>query len=275
MYLLSPSVSAKKFFVFGTAPDSGKSVVGNLLEALLKTENLSFLPLDEFGGRFNLSVLVGKLLNLCMDLPDRAIPATAVSRIKQLTGRDALTVEKKYQHPFEYSNECKLVFGTNSPIRLTAKNEAFFRRMIVVPFTHSVPEEEQDTDLLEKLLLEKDAIVTKALKAAVKLYREDFKFPTLESSERMLKEWTQMGVRSVRVFMEKCCVKTTERSDFVTTETAYQVYIDFCEDHDFKIADIKEFAKMMKEAFPKGRISVTDEFGRMQPRGFHNIKLLI
>lgn len=273
-YLLCPSVAAKKFFVLGTAPDSGKSVIGEFLEILLRAENVSNLPLDEFGSRFSTANLVGKVLNLNMDLPDRPISSTAVSRIKQLTGRDTITVEKKYMNPWEYKNGAKLVFGTNSPIRLTRQNEAFFRRMIVIPFNHSVPEEDQDTELLKKLLREKDKIVTKALRAAIRLYNTDFVFPQLPASEAMLAQWRGAKNDSVERFIQQCCVKTDDQNDFASSERCYQVYEDFCDDFDLRPVDMKMFVQEMKKEFPGKRASFITESGRFQPRGFSNIILL-
>ena len=68
-YLLSPINEGKCFFVMGTAPDSGKSTLGEMLERIVGEPYVTHLSTNQVGGRFALGDIHGKTLNLSMDLP--------------------------------------------------------------------------------------------------------------------------------------------------------------------------------------------------------------
>lgn len=56
-YIYSQGNMAKKFFVFGTAPDSGKSIIGEFIGKTLGGDNVSCIPLNDFGTRFKLGTI--------------------------------------------------------------------------------------------------------------------------------------------------------------------------------------------------------------------------
>lgn len=85
-YLLSVSNDGKYFFVMGTAPNSGKSTLGELLQEIVGREHVAHISTHQIGGRFALGDIHGKTLNLSMDLPKGKLSPVVVSIIKQITG---------------------------------------------------------------------------------------------------------------------------------------------------------------------------------------------
>jgi hypothetical protein len=74
---------------------NGKSVLLHLITCLLGEGNVATLPLGRMSGddRFAPSSLVGKLANICGDLPSGA--PRDVSLFKQITGQDSIFAERK------------------------------------------------------------------------------------------------------------------------------------------------------------------------------------
>ena len=73
-YLLLPVNKAQKSFVFVGAPNAGKSTLLNVVqEILLGSENVSNIPWQNLGDRFNRAELFGKLANIFADLPSKSI----------------------------------------------------------------------------------------------------------------------------------------------------------------------------------------------------------
>ena len=87
-YMLTALNYGKCFFVMGNAPNSGKSTIGKLLIKLLGEDLTITRSINQLGGRFGLADIEGKILNLCMDLPNGKIPRETVSEIKCITGGD-------------------------------------------------------------------------------------------------------------------------------------------------------------------------------------------
>ena len=96
-YLLSVSNDGKYFFVMGTAPNSGKSTLGELLQEIVGREHVAHISTHQIGGRFALGDIHGKTLNLSMDLPKGKLSPVVVSIIKQITGGDVITTDQKYE----------------------------------------------------------------------------------------------------------------------------------------------------------------------------------
>lgn len=150
-YSLIPDQGGKCFFVLGTAPNSGKSVLAAFLQRLVGDDVVSSVSLNDIHNSFALTPLVGEVLNLSMDLNSDYLNGRAVSAIKMLTGGDTVTINEKYMPMFSYRNVAKFIFATNSPVLLKKPDDAFWERMVIVPFIHSVDKTEQDKELLDKL----------------------------------------------------------------------------------------------------------------------------
>lgn len=162
-YCLSPDTSGKVFFLAQGVPNSGKSVLGRFLSDCFDKDAVTALNINDMGQRFSTSELLGKRLSLCMDLPATPWKAPAVAVLKELTGNDLIAADVKYCPQVKFLCAAKFLFGSNHPVTLTTRDDAFMRRLVVIPFRRSVPPEQQDRTLQEKLNAERDAIVTTAL----------------------------------------------------------------------------------------------------------------
>ena len=78
----------------------------------------------------------------------------AESRIKQLTGGDTVAARFMRQDFFEYRPAFKLVIAGNHKPSLRSVDEAIRRRFHLIPFGVTIPPEERDPDLAEKLKAE-------------------------------------------------------------------------------------------------------------------------
>jgi putative DNA primase/helicase len=68
----------------------------------------------------------------------------AESRLKRLTGGDPISARFMRQDFFEYLPQFKLVIAGNDKPGLSAVNEAIRRRLHLIPFVVTIPEEERD-----------------------------------------------------------------------------------------------------------------------------------
>jgi len=247
-YCLLTGNPAKNFFVLGTAPDSGKSVIGRFLERLVGSDGFSNVALDEMGERFSLACLRGKSLNLSMDLGSHALSHKAVSRLKRLTGGDNLQVEAKFENGRTFKNRAKLVFATNHPISIKDEDPAFWERLVVIPFLHSMPKSQQDPCLLDDLWLERDEIVAILMAAARELIRDDFRFPRCKASEKMKAAWMASAKSSVEQFVNECCSLSNPE---VRTHSCdlYQAFCDYCDGVGANKISANAFSREIKNRY--------------------------
>ena len=85
------------------------------------------------------------------------------SKIKALTGGDKVAARFMRQDFFEFVPQFKLLFAGNHKPGLQSVDEAIRRRIHLIPFTVTIPPEERDEDLAERLRTEWPGILAWAI----------------------------------------------------------------------------------------------------------------
>jgi len=226
-----PNHSKKVFFVLGYAPDSGKSVIGNFLKMLYGEDLVSHVPIGDMGTRFGTSPIIGKAINISMDLPSSTLNSMAVSAVKMLTGGDGISIDIKYMSQIQYKQPIHLLFASNHPIKLAEYDDAFYNRMVFVPFNNSVSHEQQDHELLKKLWQERDGIVTKCLFAVQDMLYEGRSF-SCESYNPDEYCNDTFDSDSIRDYVNENIIISRDKADELSTSDMYIDYRNWCNSND-------------------------------------------
>ena len=245
-YLMLPEQDAKCFFVLGTAPDSGKSVLGHFLQRLFGTEFTSAVPLHNLKNEFALAPILGKKLNLSMDLPADSLSQTAVGNIKMLTGNDLVSINVKFESHRQQRITAKFVFGTDSPSILNHPDSAFWNRTVFVPFMNSIPKEQQKKNLLDELWKERHGIVQQGVMAARELLLNNYKFPQCKYADHMVRKWSQTEGHHVLDFVHDCCV-LGDLTWYAGSSDLYLAYRRYCEGKDASPVSLAKFSRILSD----------------------------
>jgi len=274
-YILVPDMRGKVFFHLVGVGDSGKSVLGNLISSFFNPEAISNLDIFRFGDRFSLSSLVGKRLNISMDLPNGRLPAPAVAAIKQLTGGDAISIEEKYKPVFSYRSDCKLLFGSNQDLVLIEDDPAFFNREVNVVFRHGIPKGEQDQHLLDHLKQEKSGIFNLAISAYNRLRQHNYRFSGENQTLSLFVSSQTQGLSyetGIIGFLQDCC--QFDEQAFSTMENLHESYRKFCLRSSVPfLSDRAAFsARICNHCGPSAK-RLQKRVGGQPKRGFQGIRL--
>jgi putative DNA primase/helicase len=101
----------------------------------------------------------------------------AEALMKQMTGGDKMTARKMRQDFFEFSPTHKLFLAANHKPTIRGTDYAVWRRIKLVPFTVTIPEEEKDKALPAKLKAELPAILAWAVRGCLEWQREGMREP--------------------------------------------------------------------------------------------------
>ncbi len=175
-YILTPDPNGKCFFLLQGVPDSGKSVFSNFLKELFNDGATKPLEAQLLGDKFTASELIGKVFCTFPDMSAKALDEATVSRIKMFTGGDAISVPVKYGSNIRFVCSAKFIFATNHPFLIKSEDEAFFDRVVTIPFKYAVEKSQKIYNLKEKLLSERDGIVSKAIAAYYRLVDNNYVF---------------------------------------------------------------------------------------------------
>jgi putative DNA primase/helicase len=141
-WLMLPSTSIQKAVLLLGEGANGKSTWLTLLISFLGKGNSSAVSLHKLeSDKFAAARLIGKLANICPDLPSEHLAGTSV--FKAITGGDPVPAEYKFKDSFDFTPYARLVFSANHPPRSADASHAFFRRWVVIPFDRTFSPKQQ------------------------------------------------------------------------------------------------------------------------------------
>ena len=97
-----------------------------------------------------IAVLRGRRLVVSNEL--EATARLAEQQVKQLTGGDDLSGREMYGKRFTFTPSHKILLVTNHKPKVSGTDHAIWRRIRLVPFSTTIPAEEQDPDLPQRLI---------------------------------------------------------------------------------------------------------------------------
>ena len=258
-YCLFWDTRCHKFLLLEGESRTGKSTFTDVVTALLGEDNVSHVPLEMFGQRFSLSSTLGKLANICGDTGK--IDSVAEGQFKQFTGGDRMDFERKYRDTTRAYPTARVIIATNHRPRFLDRSEAIWERMILVPFSKVIPEEERDLDLSERIKRnELPGILRWALAGEVRR-REQRHFTKAQAVEDAIEDY-KLEANPAREFLvdnyeeveshgvgEASPVCSTE--SVVYTEAIYREYATWCDDFGYRPLSDRKFGKEVQRAFPK------------------------
>ena len=245
-YLLIEPSNGKYFFVMGYAPNSGKSILGNSIQKLYPENSVSNLSLGELGGKFETESLLYSRINISLDLPQEVLNASAVSKLKRITGGDSIEIQRKNQRALKLDHNMKFLFATNFPLRIESNDPAFLDRIIFLPFMNSVPKEERDPDLAKKLWKERNAIVTKALQYARDLMERGWQFPPIPDVDCMRGVQRKKPEDHLREFFDTHC-EMGDYNYFTSTSDLKKGYETYCDENGTYPCSSAAFNKYLEQ----------------------------
>lgn len=160
-YCLVPDVKHKKALLLIGDSNAGKSLLLNVLRALLGKENCSSVPLKYLSNPQYTPMMVNRLANIDPDVAKDA--ANYEGEFKIITSGEPVNCNQKFVKAFEFVPYCRIVLAANIFPKITDHSSAFYTRLLVIPCERIFEENEQDRELFNKLTLELPGILNWAL----------------------------------------------------------------------------------------------------------------
>jgi putative DNA primase/helicase len=152
-YIFIPASQLKleKILLLYGSGANGKSVIFEIISAMLGKEanvsNFSLRSLTNDNGYYR-AMLGGKLLNYSSDVSGKMDDGF----FKLLASGEPIEARLPYGKPFIVSNYGKLIFNLNELPMGTDLSNAYFRRLIIVPFEKTIPEALQNKGLAQEII---------------------------------------------------------------------------------------------------------------------------
>ena len=163
------------------------------------------------------------------------------SKLKTLTGGDKISARFMRQDFFEYTPQFKLVIAGNHKPSIRNVDEAMKRRLHLIPFTVTVPDEKKDRALPNKLLRERDGILAWAVEGCLRWQKEGIKPP--QSVMNATREYFEAEDHIGQWIEERCDTGESRR------EGVAQLYADWknwCEEQGLYVGSMKRFSETLQ-----------------------------
>jgi putative DNA primase/helicase len=162
--------------------------------------------------------------------------------IKQCTGNDRVTARFLYGEFFNFLPSFKIFMATNHKPVIKGTDYGIWRRIKLIPFTTTIPEEKQDRRLQEKLNAEASGILNWLIEGALRWRREGLNTPAAISSatEEYRNEMDVIGN-----FLKECCVLNPAVT--VRIRELFKAYQDWCDENNEHACSERFFGLRLKE----------------------------
>lgn len=173
------------------------------------------------------------------------------SLIKQMTGGDTLVARYSYGSDFEFNPTFKLWMATNHMPNIHGTDEGIWRRLVIIPFNHTVKKENVDKNLEDKLKAESMGILKWTIDGAMMWQREGLNEPdSIRSAGKGYRE--EMDV--IQAFVDENCQISPDFS--VQASELFSAYRDWADEtNNWKGMSNTKFGREISKRFKKTRKS--------------------
>lgn len=199
-YSLSPENSMQRAHLLIGEAGTGKSVLLNLLERLIGTNEVMAVRIGHLNDPRMLASIYGK--SLCIIDDADTSRQDDISGFKTIVSGGAIAGKLLYQEPFTFHYGGKFIMSSNSIPKMFDAGSAVARRLIIIPCTsRTIPESKRDRKLLSKLLDNSEYIIKRGLKAYEALMKRNL-FIISERSAEFVQEGVSFNNPWVEYFAE-------------------------------------------------------------------------
>jgi P4 family phage/plasmid primase-like protien len=248
-YLLTPDTNMQRFLVLDGEGSNGKSVFLAGLEAILGKDNVSHVPLEDFGQRFALTMTLGKLANLAADCGE--LDKVAEGYLKSFTSGDRRFFDKKNVAGVDARPTARMIMATNNKPRFSDRSDGLWRRMQILPFLTKVDDSRKVRGMDKAHYWldsgELPAMFLWAVRGLDRLKQNgDFTFSRV--CHAALAEY-RTEINPAREFFEEMCIENSLES--IATNELYATYRKWCIESGYKPLGKQQFGKEVGRKFPE------------------------
>jgi len=275
-YFLTASTKEQEIYYFYGSGANGKSTFLDTVSALLgsysvKISSKTFIKnnggTNSVAAMANLAMLAGARLALT-DETDDSDASFDTQTLKSISGDDKVTGRFLRCNPITFDSTAKVVMYGNDKPYGNINDEGFWRRFRFIHFSHVVPKNERDANLLTKLKAELPGILNWAL-VGLKDWQEN----GLNTPEAMLKDSQDYRIEldTIKEFLDGAIELETD--NVIPTSHLYDHYQTWTREN-LKAAESKQaFSKRIRHYFASYKN--VEPFRNSKTRGFRGIKFII
>jgi putative DNA primase/helicase len=244
-YCLSRSCHLEKaLFLIGTG-SNGKSVFTDTLVKVFGRENISGVSLEHLSNPVTRCNILDKYINIDSDLPRNA--ERFEETFRKITSGEGVLFNPKFLDPFTLAPTCKLIYCLNEFPVIDDSTDAFYRRMLIIPFDVTFSGEGVDLQLKNKLGNELAGIFRWCIEGYKRVMKNGFsktKFMDYEINE------IKIDNNPIMAFFDSEVIISQEAHG-ITKFGLYKYYTTWIKDHGHRSLSFRKFNNKLFSLYRK------------------------
>ena len=234
----------KALFLLGDGAN-GKSVMYDVIRSLFGGENITGISLEDLCAPQSqaTAALENTLINFCPDLGQRKID---LGIFKKIVSGEPILVKVVFKKPYMMENYGRLAFNCNSLPKETENTDAFHRRIIVIPFNATIPEEERDFNLAKKIISSELPGILNLIIEGLERLLEQGRFTQSQIVDKELKKYRTES-NSILSFIDEEGFMPSSISK-MPIDTFYELYREYCLKNGFHSYTKRNFNTQLRNA---------------------------
>ena len=229
----------KTLLLYGSGAN-GKSVFFEIVTALLGKDNVSHYSLHSLTNEpaYCRAHLATKLVNYASEINGKLEADT----FKQMVSGEPVEARLPYGQPFILTNYAKLIFNCNELPADVEHTNAYFRRFLILPFTVTIPEAEQDKTLSTTIIQAELSGVFNWVLSGLRRLLEQGSFTDADAVRSQLETYKKQS-DTVRLYLDEQGYQTS--TDHTPLKDLYQGYKSFCIEDGYRPVNSRNFQKRL------------------------------
>lgn len=232
----------KALLLYGDGAN-GKSVFFEVVTALLGIENTSNHSLENLTNEtgYHRATIANKLVNYASELNGKL----EASIFKQLVSGEPVVARLPYGNPFTIRKYAKLIFNCNKLPTDVEHTNAYFRRFLIIPFDVTIPENERDSELPQKIINNELSGVFNWVLGGLKRILENKKFSESDQVKQALESYKKHS-DSVKMFLDDNSY-VIDANELKPLKDLYAEFKTYCLECGYRVTSINTFSDRLKK----------------------------
>lgn len=244
-YSLTGSIREQILPVCWGTGANGKSTLLATIRDLLgdyaaEADAESFMEQRNEGIREDIAALDGARFVSAVETTDGRRLSEAL--VKKLTGGERLRARRLYENGYEFLPQFKVWLATNHRPEIRGTEHAIWRRIRLIPFNVTIPDNERDNDLPEKLRAEFPGILARAVEGCYEWQHTGLSEPRAVTNATaayrhdmdILADWIE----------DRCILR---RGVEATAKALYEDYTEWCESQGLEAIKQRTFGQRLTD----------------------------
>jgi putative DNA primase/helicase len=232
----------KALLLYGPG-SNGKSVYFDIVTALLggdkNVSNYTLQSLTNENGYYR-AMLANVLVNYSSEINGKM--ETAV--FKKLVSGEPVDARLPYGEPFTLPNYGKLMFNCNELPKDVEHTPAYYRRFLIIPFSVTIPESEQDKELALKIIHNELPGVFNWVLEGLKRLLLQKNFTKCEIVDKQIEEFKKESDSMLMFLEDENYVRST--NDYEKFKDVYIDYRIYCIESGYHPCSKRSFSQRLK-----------------------------